>query len=129
MTQLSCFGLSLVVPVTTANADEPVWHQITTQISSHLQSRQLVLETPPIDLIFGNASNDISQTGLQFLVPGNNKADGSRLMKLADVPGRLLTIHYLRSVASKLENPIDANPLLLLCRLLFMTTLDCTHSL
>ncbi|KIK43231.1 hypothetical protein CY34DRAFT_11890 [Suillus luteus UH-Slu-Lm8-n1] len=102
MTQLSCFGLSLVVPVTTVNADEPVWHQITTQISSHLQSRQLVLKTPPTDLIFGNASNDISQTGLQFLVP-------------ADVPGQLLTIHYLRSVASKLENPIDANPLLLLC--------------
>ncbi|KAG0691601.1 hypothetical protein DFH29DRAFT_1010674 [Suillus ampliporus] len=70
---------------------------------------------PPPNLIFGNASNDIPQTRLQFLVPGNNKVDGSRLMKLADVPGQLLTINYLCSVASKIENPINANLLLFLC--------------
>jgi hypothetical protein len=104
-----------MVSVDAENADEPVWQQITDNLSSHFQSRELVLETPSVNPIFGNASQDISQTGLQFLLPGNNKADGSRLLKPADVPGCLLTVNYLRSVAAKIENPIDSNPLLFLC--------------
>ena len=111
--QLSEYNLALSVTVTVTDETQAVWTQVGDQLYSYLDRHGLYLERYPTSHITPG-DREYTEEGYQFTVPGNTR-NGARKLKPVEKPGRLITIKFLKDVASKVANPRGQNPLLWLC--------------